>query len=87
MDIAVDEVVVEEKVNATVSRNALWIQMFIVGHMVFASHVTTLVKPEPPRNQATKKRRQKTTPWEVSGTTSIINFIDTDRGSMMVTLI
>ena len=57
--------------------------MVIVGKMVFASHVTTLVKPALPRNPTTKKRRHKTTPWEVSGTTIIINLSDTKKGSMI----
>ena len=69
----VEEVVVEEKVNAMVGREALWIQMVIIGHMFFASHEITLVKPTPPKDMATQKRRHETTLLDVSGITSIVN--------------
>ena len=62
MDMMTNEVVVEEKVNETVGRYAHWIQMVFVGHMVFVPNVTTLVKPAPPINLATKNRRHETTP-------------------------
>ena len=87
MDMVVEEVADEEKFNTTVRRNALWIKMVIVGHMVFASRVTTLVKLVLPRNPSTKKRRHKTTPLEVSDTIIIINLSENNRRIMMVTLI
>ena len=59
----VNEVLIKEKFNPTFRCDALWIQMVIFGHMFFMYHLTTLVKPVPPRNPSTDKRRQETTPW------------------------
>ena len=87
MNMVFKEVMVKEKVNATIVRNAPWINMVIVVHIVFASYVDTPVKLAWPRNLATKKSWHETTTWEVSSITSIINLNATNRGSTMVTLI
>ena len=52
MDTAGEEVEGEEKIKATVGRDALWTQMVIVGHMVSGYHVTTLENNATPRNPA-----------------------------------
>ena len=87
MNIAGKEVEVEEIIKATVSRDALWTHMVIVGHMVSRSHATILENNAPPRKPATNMRKHVPTPWGDSGGTGNTSLSYTDRGSKLGALI